>query len=104
MAPDPGQERNYTVSCNLKKAIPDENHLNGIRNAVLRVNRDQRATRVPTRGVWPFLWSFLKLFSKMTTKRPEAKTENLADVLFSGQVEFAPHFTAQNIHTLTPVT
>ena len=44
------------------------------------------------------------IFQNDHKKQPEAKTENLADVLFSGQVEFAPHFTAQNIHTLTPVT
>lgn len=39
MAPDPGQERKYTVSCNLRKAIPDAKHLTQIQNAVLRVNQ-----------------------------------------------------------------
>ena len=37
MAPDPGKE--YTVTCSLKKAVPDEDHLAKIQEAVRRVHR-----------------------------------------------------------------
>ena len=37
MAPDPGKE--YTVTCNLRKAIPDRKHLKTIQEAVVRVHR-----------------------------------------------------------------
>ena len=46
MPPDPGRE--YTVSCALKKAVPDASHLADIRAAVLRVTDDTfYANRAP---------------------------------------------------------